>query len=175
MNPLHLLEQADHLVRLDRTRPREANLRRAVSTAYYALFHHLCQAVVAGQVGRTPTPRALSKILVRGLDHGELRQIARDFAAGAGGWKLWMRETLNGTGFEIPSEFREACRAFVRLQDARHAADYDPRWTVSRNQAAEYVSQAREAIALFDAAAGEPAHAFFLAAAPVWKGLRQRS
>ena len=39
--PEDLLEQAVHLATLDARRPKQANLRRAVSTAYYALFHLL--------------------------------------------------------------------------------------------------------------------------------------
>ena len=36
-----LLEQPDHLANREKKRPRQASLRRAVSTAYYALFHFL--------------------------------------------------------------------------------------------------------------------------------------
>ena len=36
-----LLEQAEQLAQLDPRRPKQANLRRAVSSAYYALFHLL--------------------------------------------------------------------------------------------------------------------------------------
>ena len=36
-----LLELAQHLAKLDSENPRQACLRRAVSTAYYALFHLL--------------------------------------------------------------------------------------------------------------------------------------
>jgi hypothetical protein len=36
-----LLEQAYHLARKDPDPPKEASLRRAVSTGYYALFHLL--------------------------------------------------------------------------------------------------------------------------------------
>jgi hypothetical protein len=39
--PEDLLEQAQHLVSGERTRPRQASLRRALSTAYYSLFHLL--------------------------------------------------------------------------------------------------------------------------------------
>lgn len=39
--PEDLLEQAGHLARRERKRPRQASLRRAVSAAYYALFHLL--------------------------------------------------------------------------------------------------------------------------------------
>jgi uncharacterized protein (UPF0332 family) len=34
-----LLAQAEHLARVDKKKPKQANLRRAVSAAYYALFH----------------------------------------------------------------------------------------------------------------------------------------
>jgi hypothetical protein len=39
--PEDLLEQAKHLANRERGKPRQASLRRAVSTAYYALFHFL--------------------------------------------------------------------------------------------------------------------------------------
>jgi uncharacterized protein (UPF0332 family) len=37
----HQLENARALAKLDKRRPREASLHRAVSTAYYALFQAL--------------------------------------------------------------------------------------------------------------------------------------
>jgi uncharacterized protein (UPF0332 family) len=39
--PADLLEQAKHLANREKKRPRQASLRRAVSTVYYALFHLL--------------------------------------------------------------------------------------------------------------------------------------
>src|SRR5580658_10967433 len=42
-----LLEQAYHLARREPKRPRQASLRRAVSTSYYALFHLLLSHVTA--------------------------------------------------------------------------------------------------------------------------------
>ena len=36
-----LLLQAKHLQQLDKLKPKQANLRRAVSSAYYSLFHLL--------------------------------------------------------------------------------------------------------------------------------------
>lgn len=39
--PKDLLEQARHLANREPKRPKQASLRRAVSTAYYALFHLL--------------------------------------------------------------------------------------------------------------------------------------
>jgi hypothetical protein len=42
-----LLDQALHLVHKERRNPKQASLRRAVSTAYYALFHLLMNEAVA--------------------------------------------------------------------------------------------------------------------------------
>jgi uncharacterized protein (UPF0332 family) len=41
-----LLEQAEHLVNRDGATPKQASPRRAVSTAYYALFHLLIDEAV---------------------------------------------------------------------------------------------------------------------------------
>jgi len=41
-----LLEQAYHLLNKDGDEPNEASLRRAVSTAYYSLFHLLIDEAV---------------------------------------------------------------------------------------------------------------------------------
>ncbi|MGO9228583.1 MAG: hypothetical protein ACLQKA_05140, partial [Bryobacteraceae bacterium] len=42
-----LLEQSRHLAQRERKRPRQASLSRAISTAYYALFHLLTTASVS--------------------------------------------------------------------------------------------------------------------------------
>jgi len=44
--PEGLLEQAQHLARREPKRPRQASLRRAISTAYYALFHLLISEAI---------------------------------------------------------------------------------------------------------------------------------
>ena len=41
-----LLEQANHLARREKGKPKQASLRRAVSTAYYAAFHLLVAEAV---------------------------------------------------------------------------------------------------------------------------------
>ena len=47
----HQLENARALAEIDKRRPRLASLRRAVSTAYYALFQALCELCAAELVG----------------------------------------------------------------------------------------------------------------------------
>lgn len=55
MKPLDFLETARDLTTSSTRRPRQTNLRRAVSTTYYALFHCLakcCADMVVGGAGR---------------------------------------------------------------------------------------------------------------------------
>lgn len=56
MKPLDFLETARDLATSSARRPRQTNLRRAVSTTYYALFHCLakcCADMVVGGAGRS--------------------------------------------------------------------------------------------------------------------------
>src|SRR5947209_5185965 len=68
-----LLEQAYHLANMDIGRPKQASLRRAVSTAYYALFHLLIDEAV----GNWSVIRQRS-ILARMFDHGKMKRICED-------------------------------------------------------------------------------------------------
>jgi hypothetical protein len=53
-----LLEQAHHLVTREEGEPKQASLRRAVSTAYYALFHLLIDEAVSQWAATTQHPGA---------------------------------------------------------------------------------------------------------------------
>jgi len=70
-----LLEQAHHLVRRERTRPKQASLRRAVSTAYYALFHLLIREA-ARNWKRADQRRALA----RTFDHSRMKKASQRIA-----------------------------------------------------------------------------------------------
>lgn len=79
MIPRDLLIQADHLVRLSPKRPKQVNLRRAVSSAYYAVFHALCfsNAGVLAGVGANRPERAWLQTY-RALDHGQAKKRCND-------------------------------------------------------------------------------------------------
>src|SRR5271157_5380665 len=65
-----LLEQAKRLAQLDPRRPKQANLRRAISSAYYALFHLLAweaSAVYAVEPG-------MAARINRTLNHAEMKK-----------------------------------------------------------------------------------------------------
>jgi len=75
--PEHLLDQALLLARIDKTRPRQASLRRAVSTAYYAIFHLLTTAA-AGE-WKKPHQRIALARAYSAASGNHLRHVARTF------------------------------------------------------------------------------------------------
>ena len=62
--PNDLLEQARHLANREPKRPKQASLRRAVSAAYYTLFHLLC--IETARNWKRPAERGT---LARMLEH----------------------------------------------------------------------------------------------------------
>ncbi|MYF35736.1 MAG: hypothetical protein F4226_02780 [Synechococcus sp. SB0678_bin_12] len=54
-----LLQQAKDLLALDPRKPRQVNLRRAVSTAYYSLFSLLVEEAAGVMVGGGPGKKLL--------------------------------------------------------------------------------------------------------------------
>ena len=68
--PDDLLEQAYHLANREPEFPKQASLRRAISTAYYALFHML----VDEAVGKW-TVELQRSILARTFNHGKMKKI----------------------------------------------------------------------------------------------------
>ena len=105
MKPLDLIEAARDLTESGRGRPTQARLRRAVSTAYYAVFHCLAATVADLFIGPRRSPawhRAY-----RALEHGRARSACQE-------------RTMR----EFPAEVRDFAEAFVALQRARQEADY---------------------------------------------------
>lgn len=107
--PLELLATARHLLEESPDRPvSQANLRRSVSTVYYALFHTVAEDAAELIAG----PKANKRIQAhtyRAVDHGTIK-----------------RGCLNHT---LLSSMPKAVRAFadllIQMQTQRHIADYD--------------------------------------------------
>jgi hypothetical protein len=133
-----LLAQAKHLAGLDPTRPKQANLRRAVSAAYYALFH-LLVAECAQKISPR-TPASLVSRIARSFVHTEMKEVCLQIARRDPGPVL--RELIPG-GFS--PELRRVATAFVARQLARHQADYDLSAAFTRLETGESVDQARSA------------------------------
>ena len=132
MNSDHLLELAGQIVRIGTGNTRQATINRAVSTAYYALFHALAGECVARLVGspRSPLYWQIVTPIHRSLDHGAAR-------------KVFERLTRDGA---TSSELKLIGKSFLELQSARNAADYDPGSRYSRREALDFIAQANRAI-----------------------------
>ena len=118
MKPDDLIATARDLLATGRGAPRQSNLRRAVSTTYYALFHCLARCCADSMVGTAGAKRseAAWKQAYRALEHGQAASrcqlpLVRDF----------------------PAEIQDFAGEFVRAQFARHEADYEAggRWQKS--------------------------------------------
>lgn len=60
-----LLEQAIKLAKLDIRKPKQANLRRSISSAYYALFHLLVDDACRLQIGTLHNQAPFRHVLAR--------------------------------------------------------------------------------------------------------------
>jgi uncharacterized protein (UPF0332 family) len=128
-----LIDAADTL--LTEGRRSTAYRRRAVSTAYYAVFHALAK-LCADYVTRSSSRSSEEYLRVyRSLDHGPLKHAFGQIL-------LKDNKRLSRIGSVV-----------VRLQAERHRADYLPPilGVFSRDAAQELVDQAREAVAVLEA------------------------
>jgi hypothetical protein len=126
-----LLQQARRLAALDPNRPRQANLRRAVSSAYYALFHFLTDQAYRMMLGTQLPEVPYRQVIARGFDHRTMRDACRSFSGGN------LPDTIVRSlpqGFIVPAALRDLARAFVDLQEERHTADYNLARTFTRAQ-----------------------------------------
>jgi hypothetical protein len=59
--------------------PKDASIRRAISTAYYALFHFLLDEATGILVGEGPNDEAMRHILSRCFVHGRMWAACENF------------------------------------------------------------------------------------------------
>jgi uncharacterized protein (UPF0332 family) len=140
LNPEHLLEQAERLIQRGVAgAPRQVDLRRAISSAYYGVFHATMTAVADTFVGRSRRSTARYSLAYRSIDHRLLREICDEVK------RPVLRDRYKP--FEPASGFGEHIRAFcwsvLDAQQKRHAADYDPAIRLSSSEARASVSAAR--------------------------------
>src|SRR6185369_3760030 len=107
-----LLEDARHLAARGDAEKRKFCMRRAVSTAYYAVFHLLVEDFVEHWEFEEQRAR-----LARMFDHKKMRDAA-----------FTPKDEKNPTPIE--TTLVDVKRAFQQLQADRHRADYDLAWNI---------------------------------------------
>jgi hypothetical protein len=157
LNPEHLLDQANRLATpLAGGAPRQADLRRAISTAYYAVFHGILIAAADDFIGRSLRTSERYALLYRSVDHRALRALCEDIPKATLPAKYAPYSPSGGFDPDIVA----LASAVADLQERRHAADYDPRLAVSASDAALAVSTARVALARLNSASRTSRKAF---------------
>ena len=115
-------------------RPRQAMLKRAISTAYYAMFHALCASNADALVGTSPSGQDLELWVqsYRALDHRQAK----------------VRLASYRQYGSVP-EIRDFAAVFGMMQEHRLDADYNPRQSFDRAQVIRLVNRAEAVTAAF--------------------------
>ena len=118
-----LLHQAAELVYRDPNNPTQADLRRSVSSAYYALFHLLIFEACLNW-----SNDASRAGLARMFDHGVMKRVSNK-VIDAG------KMPYAGQHLALVHKLRTFARLFVQLQEQRHEADYNIKdaWTFTQS------------------------------------------
>jgi len=132
------------LVHREPRKPRQASLRRAVSTAYYALFHLLVSACVANW--KRPGLRAA---LGRAFDHSSMKSASN---------RLQDRRQFPFTGEDpgVVFDLKYVAKTFAQLQEQRHIADYDNGKFWTKTEALSQVASAQRAFLAWKNTAEHP-------------------
>jgi uncharacterized protein (UPF0332 family) len=149
----------------------DAYARRATSTAYYAVFHLILDALdeqlsktswadLRHEIVRCVTHQKLVSIAasldVKGANSNEFKSLCRH--------RLWLR-VLENDPKKIGADLKRFAQLIVTLQSDREQADYNREESFENATAAEAVAKASEAFALWRGPLSEtPAARVFLLA-----------
>lgn len=170
-----LLALAERTATVDISRPRQANLRRAVSTTYYAVFHFLVDEACRAQFGTQHADQAYRHALGRAFAHTVMKESCRRFGAGTLKESVIKGLPRDASGnYAIPNEIQNIAMLFTELQEMRHLADYDRSERFRRLEVLKLIDQARRRMADFRDLSTSNDRKFFLACLWAWKELANR-
>ncbi len=119
-----LIEQAEGLASRDRRRPKQASLRRAVSTAYYALFHEIVDQAAGSILSNADASGPIGDRLRRVIRHDAVLSASKWFTGVP--MPSVIREMRGGADAPpVEPRFAQVCQLFGDLQAERHTADYN--------------------------------------------------
>jgi len=119
--PEGLLEQAQHLVEREPKRPKQASLRRAISTAYYALFHLLISEAVLNwrrAEDRCQLARMFEHKHVRSICVNRRDELNKEFKGKRKAGRPNQEEA-------VKRNLHRVVKTFVQMNEQRELADYE--------------------------------------------------
>jgi hypothetical protein len=161
--PDDLLAIARALTELDPTRPRQASLKRAVSTAYYALFDLLvaefARLFIRDDIG-------LAGLIGRTVNHKPLREVSKIFSNATISLPKSLQQK-NGL-FAVPPDLQAVAQAVKEMQEERELADYDHSRTYTRKEVELRVEQVAAAFLAWGRVRQTDAARLYLACFLLW-------
>ena len=149
-----LLELATKMANYKKGDVRDARRRRAISTAYYALFHFLLEQGAVKLAAHTGGRRMIGRV----YSHGDMVKAAKAFKSGPGALPARLKAPFGLTFPTVPAELTRVATAFVDLQEGRHNADYDPTKEFAAAETRLLVRQAGQAFADWNRISSMPEH-----------------
>jgi uncharacterized protein (UPF0332 family) len=131
-----LLERARHLAKREKKHPRQVSLRRAISSAYYALFHMLLYE--ATHLLFPSKPLGLREQASRAFSHSDAKTVCIAWAANNG--------IVDCLAVPIEQELKDVAATLVDLQQLRHEADYDLTRVFDRVEVLEEIDKIENAM-----------------------------
>jgi uncharacterized protein (UPF0332 family) len=149
LDPEELLTQARQLA----GQSTQADLRRAISAAYYGLLHLILTAAADIVVGPDRRDAPYYSLVYRSVDHKQLQTVSKRLS----GSKPDPAAPVEGFG-----PIADVARLARNLLELRHRADYDPQYTCDTSEASGAISDARLAIDQFKASTPDQQQAFLM-------------
>jgi hypothetical protein len=166
-----LLAQATVLASMDPRRPKQANLRRAISSAYYALYHFLVDEACRDLLGAHRDKRRYRDALARGFDHSSMKDACSTFWGGNLPKSI---AAILASPFVVPPDLQHVAATFVRAQEKRHVADYDRAARFQRSDVDAFIREVQSAVARYERITDANLRQFFLACLLAWRTLVKR-
>ena len=149
MNPQELLRIAHQLANgvfaSQPGSPSDDELRRAISTAYYVLFHSLATSCADTLIGTNPNirPQVLWEQTYRTLDHGRAKNRCVGRMIGI-----------------FPKDIQSFAAQFADMQSQRHDADYNPSAQFSQSEVMRLINESDIRNTAFESTAENDRRAF---------------
>lgn len=136
-----LLDQAKGLLDSkrpeNRGRPKQVDLRRSISTAYYSLFSLLVEEAATAMVGSGSKKKALRGYVSRAISHEAIRGACKGFANRNPDDKI----KIALAGHRIPGDLAYIAITCHDLQIERHEADYNFIRSFTKDEAMDIVEE----------------------------------
>ncbi|MCA1703507.1 MAG: hypothetical protein LC808_09720 [Actinobacteria bacterium] len=167
IEPDKLLDAAERLAPAQpgRGRPPYTAHRRAVSTAYYAIFHAITQRVAETVFSNADA--AFQRRIRRWIGHVDIRNVAR--------WISQLQGTSTGTPpphitalldppngpMQVDAATAAIADGFLELNDKREQADYDHDAVFTRPDTRGHIALARRVVELLDQTGSDSVRRFY--------------